>query len=264
VPSGVFFMVRNIGNIVIIVLLTGLTQIGGIVYLILLIWKRVDKKQWPAFRLPILFFAFYIFSTFAIIPYLSVIFNRKSLPISQATIRPKAFYTVLMNRHYVHEDLYRTMFEIGDQFRSKYPDAKLFYLDAGFPFINGFPLWPHLSHDDGRKIDLAFVYEKDGSIVPNPSATGYGIFVNEATEVCSGRFVYGLSRYLGWHRPFYEGVFNKTATADLIEIMVGHDRVEKIFLEPYLKRNLGISHAKVRFQGCHSVRHDDHIHLQIR
>jgi hypothetical protein len=49
-----------------------------------------------------------------------------------------------------------------------------------------------------------------------------------------------------------------------VEIMVGHDRVEKLFLEPYLKRNLGISHAKVRFQGCHSVRHDDHIHLQIR
>lgn len=27
--------------------------------------------------------------------------------------------------------------------------------DASFPFLDGFPLPPHLSHDDGEKADLA-------------------------------------------------------------------------------------------------------------
>jgi len=31
-------------------------------------------------------------------------------------------------------------------------------LDANFPFFDGFPILPHLSHNDGNKIDIAFYY----------------------------------------------------------------------------------------------------------
>lgn len=38
------------------------------------------------------------------------------------------------------------------------PQIRISYLDANFPFKDGFPLLPHLSHDDGRKVDIAFMY----------------------------------------------------------------------------------------------------------
>ena len=33
-------------------------------------------------------------------------------------------------------------------------NIEIHYLDANFPFINKFPLLPHLSHNDGKKIDI--------------------------------------------------------------------------------------------------------------
>ena len=37
-------------------------------------------------------------------------------------------------------------------------------LDGGFPFLDGFPLLPRLSHDDGRKLDLAFLLAADPAV----------------------------------------------------------------------------------------------------
>lgn len=46
--------------------------------------------------------------------------------------------------------------------------------------------------------------------------------------------------------------------------MIKNPAVRKIFLEPHLKTRLKLSkYSKIRFHGCHSVRHDDHIHLQL-
>ena len=36
------------------------------------------------------------------------------------------------------------------------------------------------------------------------------------------------------------------------------------WLEPHLKNRLGITHSKLRFQGCQAVRHDDHIDVQMK
>ncbi len=36
-------------------------------------------------------------------------------------------------------------------------------------------------------------------------------------------------------------------------------------IEPYLKKSLGLgTESKIRFQGCQAVRHDDHIHLELK
>ena len=37
----------------------------------------------------------------------------------------------------------------------------------------------------------------------------------------------------------------------------------KVFIEPHLRRRLGVESSKLRFQGCRAARHDDHIHMQL-
>ena len=39
--------------------------------------------------------------------------------------------------------------------------------------------------------------------------------------------------------------------------------LQRVFLEPYLAKRLGVASPLLGFQGCRAARHDDHIHLQI-
>ena len=40
--------------------------------------------------------------------------------------------------------------------------------------------------------------------------------------------------------------------------------IKKIFIEPHLKTRWGLkNYQKIRYHGCHAVRHDDHIHVQL-
>jgi len=146
------------------------------------------------------------------------------------------------------------------------------YLDANFPFYNGCPLLPHLSHNDGKKIDISFMYlDKDKkSTTKKPSSSGYGVFVNSDQNktnnncVRKGYWQYDFSKYLTF------GTINtlqldKTSTSILMSKLLSMPSTKKIFIEPYLKESLGFSNEpKVRFHGCHAVRHDDHIHLEIK
>jgi hypothetical protein len=60
---------------------------------------------------------------------------------------------------------------VAKAMNSKYPGSVVNYLDANFPFYNGFPLIPHLSHNDGKKLDLSFYYktkdQKETNLVPS-------------------------------------------------------------------------------------------------
>ena len=53
------------------------------------------------------------------------------------------------------------------------------------------------------------------------------------------------------------------ATKYLIQQIANDKAVQKIFIEPHLKQRFGLRNGKIRFHGCHAVRHDDHIHVQI-
>ncbi|MEO1435240.1 MAG: hypothetical protein AAFV80_06855, partial [Bacteroidota bacterium] len=151
-------------------------------------------------------------------------------------------------------------------------DLKVYYLDANFPFLDGFPLLPHLSHDDGEKVDLAFIYRDQHGNLTNqkPTFTGYGAFVSpERGEVdtnkrCknAGHWQYDLTKYatLGTWRPNLE--FAPLANKKLMEAILRQQTVKKVFIEPHLKSRLGLKSGKVRFHGCHAVRHDDHIHVE--
>ena len=59
--------------------------------------------------------------------------------------------------------------------------------------------------------------------------------------------------------------FDAVRTAALIRLLAQQPWTEKIFVEPHLVTRLHLRNfPSIRFHGCRAVRHDDHIHLQIR
>ena len=155
-------------RIVWFVMLTVVTQVGGLVYVIhLVLYHKVWKpKKWKWLKRQASFVLLYAFVWLIVIPPLAKLNNRRPLPyINITTLQPQNWFTVFCNRHYVHEDLYYTMEAVSEDFSNQSADRMggltLNYLDANFPFMDGFPLIPHLSHNDGKKLDLAFRYNSN-------------------------------------------------------------------------------------------------------
>jgi len=163
----------------------------------------------------------------------------------------------------------------SEKMDSKYPGSSINYLDANFPFFDGFPLLPHLSHNDGKKIDFAFYYKHINTGESNnksPSFLGYGAFENPGRnevnypERCrkDGYIMYNLLEFI---EPIIQNekyVLDVDRTRELVTLLTEDPMISKIFIEPHLKVRWKLEgYSKIRFQGCHSVRHDDHIHAQI-
>jgi hypothetical protein len=209
--------------------------------------------------------------TFLIVPAIAPLFGRQKIEDSKR-LRPQFLFTKLLNRNYVSKDLHTSLLDIAEKFNDRYPTIQVVYLDANFPFFDGFPLLPHLSHNDGKKIDLSFVYKDRSGSTSNlkPSRSGYGIFeepnsdeINQ-NKLCQsmGAWQYDFPKHLtfGSEKDLEVDI---SATKTLIQLVANNSKVHKIFLEPHLKKRWKLYDAKIRFQGCHAVRHDDHIHLQI-
>lgn len=262
-------MVKYLIIIFLVLFFTILTQIGGVVLLITLLTARIFgwHKRW---KKGLLSFALYLISTLVIIPHIAPIFGRE--PVQHIVdIAPATWLTVLLNRNYVRPGVNKLLLATAKKIKSQ--GIKMIYLDANFPFLNGFPLLPHLSHNDGRKLDLALVYEnKEGHIIPaKKSRTGYGVYVNptlgevDQPQKCkqAGYYQYDFPKYLSLGAVHQELVFSKKGTKILVKALLEHSEIQKIFIEPHLKSRLGLSDDRIRFHGCRAVRHDDHIHLQI-
>lgn len=219
------------------------------------------------------FILLYFISTFLIIPSLASLGDRTTLPIKRSgTLIPHNYITVILNRHYVRPKLKSDLIEISHRINTENGDLKVSYLDANFPFLDGFPLLPHLSHNDGRKVDLCFYYTKDGkSGTLKPSNSGYGKFVepseNEVnqTQICKSRgyWQYDYTRFatLGSRNDLE---FDQPNTKKLINLIVREPSTQMLLIEPHLKNRMNLGNSKIRFHGCHAVRHDDHIHYQIK
>jgi len=253
-------------------LLTIITQIGGLIWVINYGYFRFNKRAKSRWVKLLSFTSIYLISTILIVPPVAKLNDRVALPISKSSILiPHSYITPLLNRHYVKPRLKSQLYEIADATNSENTKLKLSYLDANFPFFDGFPLLPHMSHDDGRKVDLSFYYTKnneEGNL--KPSNTGYGKFVepiesaHNQTRACKseGYWQYDYSKFLTLgSRSDLD--FDQRNTKKLINRIVADALTQKILIEPHLKTRMNLSNKKIRFQGCHSVRHDDHIHLQI-
>jgi hypothetical protein len=175
------------GIVFIFIFFTLISQIGGIVLLACLpLFQLINKKVQglsiirTAFKIAI-FSLLYAVATFWLIPPIAKYFGRVPMPYSDEhpNLRQHNFMTVLLNRHYVKPTLRKITEGVAEKLSERHQDSLLVtYLDCNFPFFDGFPLQPHLSHDDGRKIDLSFQYldaKTKQTAYDSPSWLGYGV-----------------------------------------------------------------------------------------
>lgn len=250
---------------------TAVTQIGGLIYLItLLITKKLTRNRF-LFR-SLIFLSLYLTATYIVTPKIAPFFGREKIKTTDYVQAHSSFYS-WSNRNYVSAELHGVLQKIGDKLNQHHPGIKLVYLDANFPFINGFPLLPHRYHGDGKKIDITFVYE-DGTKLTNlkPSFSGYGIFeapfIDERNQIntCleNGYGQYDFTKYvtLGSTNPHLR--FSETANKNFLQDLLDEEDVNTIFIEPHLKDRLGLENEKFIYHGCGTVRHDDHIHIEVK
>jgi len=263
---------KTIVHILIVTLLTIITQVGGIIWILTFGYFKISNRKIEKWKRLFSFLIVYLISTILIIPQVAKLNDRSPLPITKSSnLIPHTYITPLLNRHYVKPKLKSQLIKIADDINSENNKHKLSYLDANFPFIDGFPLLPHLSHKDGRKVDLSFYYTKDKEVGNlKPSKSGYGHFVNPTnqefnqTRECksNGYWHYDYTKFLTLgSREDLE--FDQENTKKLLNKIVEDPLTQKILIEPHLKKRMNLSNNKIRFQGCHAVRHDDHIHHQI-
>ena len=180
-------------------------------------------------------------------------------------LRSQSVFYCATNRQFVSIETARVVQNLAEHVAREYPGTLTLALDGGFPLANGFPLLPHLSHSDGRKLDLAFYYRRGGSYArgETKSPIGYFAFEDGPTDCKSARFS------LRWDLDWLQGYWKKLELDEgrmrtAVLWLSQHPSIEKIFLEPHLTSALRLRHPKVRFQGCRAARHDDHIHIQLK
>lgn len=251
---------------------TTVTQIGGV---ILIITSKLIGSQKNRFTGDTLFYfgVVYCIFTFLVIPIVAPIFGRVAIE-NRKHLQPTSYFTILCNRNYVVPEVNYALQQAAVEFEAQHSEITIYYLDANFPFFDGFPLLPHLSHNDGKKVDLSFVYEDEDGIISNKhkSNSGYGVFENplpneqNQTELCkqAGYWQYDYSKYLTLGKNDENLLFSEAGTRQLITVLLSQKQWGKLFIEPHLKQRLNLTDARVRFHGCGAVRHDDHIHLQLQ
>ena len=274
-------ILKVISIILIFSFLTIFTQVGGIVYLISrTTYNKISSLTTNKYKLSLYklasFFLLYALITFLLVPIIAKPFGRVPLPLTEKNhLQPLNVLTCILNRNYVRKELKQSVFDVANKMNEIYPGTTVNYLDANFPFINNFPLFPHVSHNDGRKLDLSFCYTNSKTGKPtngSPSFIGYGIGVEPKKGeintgcICSekGYWEYSLLSKIVSQKNKLNYNFDEEKTKNLVNLFVANKAIGKIFIEPHLKTRLNLISNKVKFHGCKSVRHDDHIHVQLK
>jgi hypothetical protein len=273
-------ILRFLFHTIAITLLTILTQVGGIAYLLSFISDQYTDK-WTAkpnlqrvYRFTG-FLLIYCIISFLIVPPVAKMNGRIPMPIIKTSyVEPVSMVTCFTNRHYVRPSLRNICFEAGKKLHEKHPEATIKYMDGNFPLINKFPLLPHISHNDGKKLDIAFCYtdNKSGDQTSDyPPHIAYGVCegpksgeYDRPAECDKTHWMYSFM-----HRNMPKGNrvrfgLDENSTRFMINLFVKHPEIGKVLLEPHLETRLGLNSDKVRSVQCGSARHDDHIHIQIR
>ncbi|MBU2991834.1 penicillin-insensitive murein endopeptidase [Octadecabacter sp. B2R22] len=249
---------RWLGRGFVFVLLTVLTQVGGLAYLVALATRR-----------KLLVFVLAYAAVWGGVQIAAPLVGRVALPCFGEPLRMQSpLYCGLM-RNFVTAELADVAQDVAQNMAEGYSGTVTLALDGSFPFFDGFPLLPHLSHDDGEKLDLAFYYQDEKGYLPAATRSPLGYFAFEALrdgavdDTCPATWA-----TMRWDLRWLQGIWadhdlDQTRTAALIRLLAADQRVAKIFVEPPLGQSMGLADPKLRFQGCRAARHDDHIHLQL-
>lgn len=274
---------KIIGFIFLFILLTALSQIGGIILILWIIIFRLFSKRftngWARRGINTGgFVVFYLFCMFLIVPPLARIQDRVPLPISKSgALVPVTYWTAIFGRNYIKSEGRAKLETIAESFVKKHPELKVKYMDCNYPFrfnINGKRnvwilegLLPHITHD-GTKADIALIYNDNNGnpINQTPTSFGYGSSVDpRPNETCTPCFCKekGFWQYSFMYRilPRTEYPLNDRISGELIKIF-DRQLTDKIFLEKHLQQRFKL-HGYYAEAGCHSVRHDDHFHVTL-
>ncbi len=245
---------RAAGHLLAVLLLTALTQIGGLAWALSLLTAR----RWLAFPL------LYLCLTLAA-HQLAPLAGRQALPCwSDGALRLQSPLYCALNRNYASPDLIRVADDLSKHMAARHPGTVTLVLDANFPFLDGFPLLPHLSHKDGRKLDIAFWYEDQGAYLPGVTKSPLGYFAFEPGPTDCPNTNLTLRWNLAWLQTLWPAyTLDQTRMRTALRWLGADPRVARVFLEPHLRQSLGVSAPNFGFQGCRAARHDDHIHIQI-
>jgi hypothetical protein len=245
---------KTFGHGLAVLALTLLTQIGGLAWLAALPFRRF----WAAF---VLAYALLWGAAFALAP----MTGRMSLPcLGDGPLRSQSVLYCALNRHYVTPKLYALANDLAQAMDQQFPGTQTRTLDAGFPFTN-LPLLPHLSHDDGEKLDLAlFWQDRAGQYQPGRSKSpiGYWGYRDGPTD-CPKRWADLRWDMAAFYAALPDWQLDARRMYAALNWLARDPRTGKVLIEPHIPASLTLSHPKIRFQGCRAARHDDHIHLQL-
>lgn len=245
---------RVLGHIAIVLFLTALTQVGGVAWLLRLAFRR---------RLVAFVGLYAVLSLAAML--LAPMTGRVALSCTGlGPLQVQSWVYCLTNRTYVTPELRAVAVDLAAHMAAEYPGTVTLALDGNLPLWDGFPLLPHLSHDDGEKLDLAFYYQSGGDYLPGKTRSPLGYFAFEP-GVTDCPDVWPTMR---WDLDWLQGVLpayapDRPRMQAALAWLMADARVGKVFLEPHLAQGLGVAGPKLRFQGCRAARHDDHIHIQL-
>lgn len=247
-------MLKALAHIVIVVALTVLTQLGGVAWLIGLCFKRSTLAA---------LLAYVALSSGTL--WLAPTLGRTPLPcLSGDALRMQSPLFCALNRQYVTPELKGVLTDYAAHMQRSFPGTQTRILDANFPYFTGFPLLPHLSHHDGRKVDLAFYYADDTGYLPAKARSPIGYFAFEQGPTDCPKVALTLRWDMGWVQPLWPDLRVEPARMRAALGWLARDaRVGKLFIEPHLKARFDAQSPKIRFQGCRAARHDDHIHIQL-
>ena len=79
-----------------------------------------------------------------------------------------------------------------------------------------------------------------------------------------GYWHYGLLNKLVSQHNEKDFTLDEERTKELLLVILADHRTGKVFIEPHLIQRMDLSHNKLCFHGCQAVRHDDHIHIQLK
>lgn len=258
------------------------TQTGGVIWLgCLPLFHWINKrfaKKWARRTIKLASFAgiYLLLNVWAVPPLARWQSGRVPLPVwGHPHLKPHAaLYYCLLNHHYVRPGLKAGCERVAESMAAKYPGAVVYYLDANFPFFDGYPLQPHFSHRRGLTIDIALHWldaKTNKPIDGAPFAMAYGANAKplpgeiDLEEKCrqQGNWYRELEPQLA--SPFYRAEdfrLDEARTKDLVRLFSEDHNTKKILLEPHLKARLGLGrYDNIRFQGYRAARHDDHIHV---
>lgn len=255
-------------------LLTVVTQVGGAIYLAALAVRRRAPvlAQRPRAGLVLAFVGLYALAWFPV-QAAAGLGGRVGLPCAEdGALRIAAPLYCIAHRHYVRREMLALTRDLARAVDDRHPGTLTLALDGGFPFFDGFPLLPHLSHDDGGKLDLAFYYvgAEDGDYRRGALRSPIGSWAFEEPGAGERQPCRGSAGPLRWDQDWFQPLARDDLVLDgrrlrtALDWLARDGRARRVLLEPHLADRLGADGGFVRFQGCAAARHDDHFHVELR